>query len=415
MSLSVKNDYASPRWSGEILDCSMPMTLDTYSTCSFRCAYCFAFFQKALAGSKDSYLTGNVRSVNVDKVKSHFLKPETSMFGRYTRSRIVMQWGGLSDPLDEYERRLGVSLELLRFFRELEYPVRICTKGTWWTEDERYTELLRGAKHFNLMFSIITADADVAAQVERFAPSPQERLRAIERVSRLGCGGVTLRLRPFIPGISDKTYLELIRSAASAGVSAVSTEFLCWETRSRLSWRRLSFMSKYAGQDLISLYRTKSQSKAGYMRLNRDAKMPFFLAMRDLCHELGLRFFVSDAHGKELCDGGSCCGLSDSWNYQRGQFTNALLLAKANGAVRWSDIEANLGWAGFSVIDAEGFNTVSAEWRAKFRGLTMKDWMRWHWNSVRSGKGPYKYFGGVLKPSGRDENGDIIYQYVGEK
>ena len=43
--------YGSPRWTGEILDCSMPMTFDTYSNCAFNCAYCFSSFQ-ALAEEK---------------------------------------------------------------------------------------------------------------------------------------------------------------------------------------------------------------------------------------------------------------------------------------------------------------------------------------------------------------------------
>ena len=42
----LKKDYASPRWSNEILDCSMPMSMDTYSKCAYNCLYCFAFFQK---------------------------------------------------------------------------------------------------------------------------------------------------------------------------------------------------------------------------------------------------------------------------------------------------------------------------------------------------------------------------------
>lgn len=38
--------YGSPRWSGEIMDCSMPVTFDQYSNCSFGCIYC------ALRGTK---------------------------------------------------------------------------------------------------------------------------------------------------------------------------------------------------------------------------------------------------------------------------------------------------------------------------------------------------------------------------
>ena len=51
----IKHNYGSPRWTNEIADCSMPMTFDTYSNCSFGCLYCFSQFQRGLGGAKDKY------------------------------------------------------------------------------------------------------------------------------------------------------------------------------------------------------------------------------------------------------------------------------------------------------------------------------------------------------------------------
>ena len=75
--MELKQDYASPRWSGEICDCSMPLTFDTYSTCAYNCLYCFAYFQKShnikgykgKSDSKDRY----VRSVNPERIKKMFI------------------------------------------------------------------------------------------------------------------------------------------------------------------------------------------------------------------------------------------------------------------------------------------------------------------------------------------------------
>jgi sulfatase maturation enzyme AslB (radical SAM superfamily) len=38
--------YISPRISSEFMDCSMPMTFDSYSHCSLGCTYCFAYAQE---------------------------------------------------------------------------------------------------------------------------------------------------------------------------------------------------------------------------------------------------------------------------------------------------------------------------------------------------------------------------------
>lgn len=63
--------YGSPRWSNEIADCSMPMTFDTYSNCSFGCLYCFAQFQRGLGKAKDSYLAKEVCNCRQNQTDVH--------------------------------------------------------------------------------------------------------------------------------------------------------------------------------------------------------------------------------------------------------------------------------------------------------------------------------------------------------
>ena len=152
--------YGSPRWSNEIADCSMPMTFDTYSNCSFGCLYCFAQFQRGLGKAKDSYLAKEVCNVNVDRIKRMFTDPDqyAGQFAPYIKQRRVMQWGGLSDQFDGFEKQRGATLELLRFFKEINYPLCFSTKAAWFTEDERYMELIRGQRNWNFKFSIITMD-----------------------------------------------------------------------------------------------------------------------------------------------------------------------------------------------------------------------------------------------------------------
>lgn len=407
--------YQSPRWSAEIADCSMPMTFDTYSNCSFGCMYCFSQYQRGIGGAKEHYLAKDVKAVSVDKVKRMFSEPEkyAGQFAPYIMQRRVMQWGGLSDQFDGFERKYGKTLELLRFFKEINYPLCFSTKATWWTQDERYMELVRGQRNWNFKFSVITLDESKAAAIERGVPSPSERLDAIGRIANAGAGGATLRLRPFIIGVSTPSYLDLIRQARERGATALSTEFFCLERRSQTLKEYLPRLSELCGFDLMEFYCRYSVAQ-GYLRLNRNVKAPFVKKMKALCDEIGMRFYVSDAHFKELCCNGSCCGLPADWNYSRGQFCEALQIAKRNGEVRWSDIRGDIdslhqyGWS-----RAVGYNCNSSEARGKFYGMTMADFLRWCWNSPSSGKSPYRMFEGILVPAGRDENGDVIYRYDG--
>lgn len=412
--------YQSPRWSNEIADCSMPMTFDTYSNCSFGCMYCFFQSQRAIGGPKESYLHKDVKHVSVDKIKRMFTDPDKygGQFKEYIKQRKVMQWGGLSDQFDGFERKYGITLELLRFFKEIDYPLCFSTKATWFTEDERYMELIRGQKNWNFKFSIITLDEHKAHVIERGVPTPLQRLEAIRKIAEADAGGATLRLRPFIIGISTPSYLDLIREASSRGATAMSTEFMCVEQRSPTLKQWMPTFNELCGFDFMDFYKKFSVS-TGYLRLNRKVKEPFMRNMKQLCEELGMRFYVSDAHFKELCCNGSCCGLPANWNYSRGQWCEALQIAKNSPEhiVRWDDVRKDINGlvSQFQWIRATGYNCNSSEKRAKFEGMTMADYMRWLWNNPQAGQSPYKLFEGALAPIGKDENDNLVYKYNGAK
>lgn len=388
------------------------MSFDTYSNCSFGCVYCFSQYQRGIGKAKDAYFGKEVKSVNPEKVKAIFRgEVPNSQFNEYIRQRRVMQWGGLSDEFDEYERKFGVTLDLMRFFREEcdDYPISFSTKGVWFLDDPRYREVLDGAP-WNCKFSIITMNEWKAKTIEVRVPTPKQRLDAIEKWSDLCTGGATLRLRPFIPGVSDD-YEELIRAAYNKGATAVSTEFFCMEERSKnIAKEHFKTLSMCAGFDLMAYYKRHSES-SGYMRLNRKVKEPTFRHMKEICDELGMRLYISDAHFKELSHGACCCGLPESWNYSRGHFSEALQICKRNGVVYWSDIEPEMSFLDFPWKRAECYNTGGAEKRAKFQGLSMKEYLRYIWNNPTQGQNPYVMFGGVMYPDGQDENGDVIYRY----
>ena len=412
MSEEIKYGYGSPRWTGEIADCTLPLTLDTYSNCSFGCVYCFSQYQRGVGGAKEDYYNKNVKAVNPDKIKKLFsLENKDSQFYPYIKSHRPIQYGGLSDQFDGYERKYGVTYEILKYLREINYPICFSTKSAWVFKDPKYQELFKGADNWNMKFSIITLDENDARRIEVGVPSPQERLEAMKIYNSLSKGGTTLRLRPFIVGVSDKTYLELIEKAHEAGATAVTTEFFCLEMRSINHAREhYRVISDCAGFDIVDFYRSYSNG-SGYLRLNRKIKEKYIKAMQEKCHSLGMRFYVSDAHFKECCDNCCCCALPPNWDYSRGNFSAALQIAKKTGSVRWSDIEKDMYYLEFPYKKAEGFNTTSCEARSKMEGMTMKDYLHYLWNAPRRGQSPYKLFEKVLTPDGYDENGDIIYKY----
>lgn len=412
----LEQTYLSPRWSGEITDCTMPMTFDTYSNCSFGCVYCFSQYQRGVGNTKEAYLRKECRSVNPEKIKKIFTDPDSSQFGEYVKTGRVFQWGGLSDEFDGFERKYGVTLELLKFFKAINYPICFSTKSTWPFFDERYRELFRGQDNWNMKFSIITLDEKIAKKVEVGVPSPQERLRALHEYTTLNKGGATLRLRPFIIGISSRDYKELIVAAHDAGADAVTTEFLCLDSRNvNTAAEHYQALSEACGFDIYAFYRKHSKGN-GYLRLNRKLKEGYIKEMKALCDKLGMRFYVSDAHFKETCANGCCCGLPPEWNYSRGNFSYALQLCRRNGMVQWKDIAGDMYFLEKVMFrSADGFNTNNSVKRAKYFYMTMKDYLHHLWNDPTKGQSPYKMFEGIMQPNGLDENGDIIYIYNEDK
>lgn len=200
MSDTIKENYGSPRWTGEIADCSLPVTLDTYSNCSFGCVYCFSQYQRAVGKGADDYLAKNVRSINVEKVKKILSgEDKTSQFYKYVKDKRPIQYGGLSDQFDGFEKKYGKTYELLKYLKEINYPICFSTKGTWVFHDKKYVDLFKGQDNWNVKFSIITLDENDAKKIEVGVDSPQKRLEAMKIYSSLNKGGATLRLRPFIP------------------------------------------------------------------------------------------------------------------------------------------------------------------------------------------------------------------------
>ena len=367
------------------------------------------------------------RSVNPEKITAMFekilngqidkLPKKQKQFASYIRDRKIMQWGGLADEFDEFERRYGITLELLKYFDRIDYPLSFSTKSHWFTEDSRYMELFRRHSHnWHVKISIITDDDTQSRRMEKGCPPSSERLKTIKALSDMGIH-VTLRLRPYIIGLSE-SFPALISRAHEAGADSVTTEFFCMESRADENLQaRYAEMSRIIGFDIYEFYR-KHSVQSGYKRLNRQIKRPIIARMRDCAHELGMRFHVSDMYCREYNDAMNCCGVPPEWSVSYGgHFGNAILIAREKGRVSFSDIaeDAKSYLSGFLYSDAHGFNQSSSRNRAKYACCSMSDYVRRCWNDVKKATSPARGYGGILVPDGKDSDGNIMYRYRSEE
>jgi len=367
------------------------------------------------------YLDKKVRSVEPKKVVNMFnsilngrferLDNSQAQFIPYVSKRKVMQWGALADQFDNFEKKYHISLKLMRYFDSIDYPLSFSTKAVWWTEDDDYMKLFERHKHnWHVKVSIISL-SEKSKNIERGVPSPQERLKALQRLNQIGVP-TTLRLRPYIIGLSED-YKELIYEAKQVGVGGVTSEFMCLDARAdEKTKERYKKMSEVLGFDVYNVYRERTKG-VGYLRFDPVYKREIFRDMRDYCHSLGLQFNSSDAAGRDFNDTCNCCGVPEDWNSQISHFGGAILIAKEKGEVHFRDIEKDLKelFSGFGWVGATAFNTGTNRNRAKFYDATMFDWIKSMWNS-ETPKAPDRMYG-CLKRGERDEDGNYVYKYVG--
>lgn len=425
--------YGSPRVSSEYTDCSLPFTFDQYSYCSYKCMYCFAYYQKI--NNPSTLQAGGIKlkTVNIQLLKDIFdgKKPNNPYYKQFIKHRFPFHWGGLSEPSCNFERELGVGKELIKKLIELNYPTIFSTKGILFSGGEYY-ELFKKVskkKNFAFQFSIITNNEKMAEFIEEKVPTIEQRFNTMKKLSDLGYWTV-LRLRPFIIGVTDIGLETLLERAKKAGARAISTEFFCLDSiAGEEVKKRYKVISKVSGIDVEKYYKKLSPSERGfYRRLNRDVKENFVKRMWIKCHELGLQFNISDPDFKELNESGSCCGLPESRkqydselvNWTRGQLTYHLKELrkrywKSNGKdkyLHWEMVEKDMAnnWG-----EEHGFYGDSLRnWHSDYAKTTMgyKDEFIQIWNNTRSSANPYNYFHGKLKPSYVDKNKNIVFEYV---
>lgn len=111
--------------------CPMAFRMDMYRGCDFGCRYCFAnmnAFHEIGTG------LSTWREADIDRVKKTFElalktnKPSMSVIVELLRHRVPIHCGGMSDPFQSREFKLGLTKELIKISKEYNYPIVFSTK-----------------------------------------------------------------------------------------------------------------------------------------------------------------------------------------------------------------------------------------------------------------------------------------------
>lgn len=192
-------------------DIDFTWSVNPYRGCYHGCAYCYA-------RPSHEHLDFGAGS---DFERKLVVKPEVASLLRAQlehprwRGELIM-FSGNTDCYQPLEATWGLTRACLQVCLEFRNPVGIITKATLIERDvELVAELAREA-HARVTISIPFWDAEVARAIEPWAPSPERRVKTIQRLADAGVP-VGVNVAPIIPGLNDNDIPAILERAKDAG------------------------------------------------------------------------------------------------------------------------------------------------------------------------------------------------------
>lgn len=187
--------------------CGLPIRLDSYKTCSFGCAYCFANNRKIMEFEKQLQV-GDCESVQ-KRLTRIFEKNKVSannFLDTLIASKYTWHCGGMSDPFQPCEKTYGITEQLIRITKKYDISILFSTKsadlyGAW--------DVIDPMLH---TFQLSVTNVSNNKKLEPNVPSIDKRYAMYRRLKALGFK-VGIRIQPFIPRITTTDIIDMFHDA----------------------------------------------------------------------------------------------------------------------------------------------------------------------------------------------------------
>jgi DNA repair photolyase len=401
------SEYTTPlSITSQFAFCGLPLRLDSYRGCGFRCSYCFARYR---GGNKPSEKILPADATLVTRTLRRALESGGhGLIAEFLRRRTPIHFGGMSDPLQPAEKRHGVTATLLRNLAQYNYPTVLSTRSPMVVE-EPYLSLLMSMGHVVVQFSFSSTRDDIAAKVEPESTRPSVLLRTMNLLARRGVI-VTCRWQPYLPGISEDAS-EFVSRVAATGCRHISFEHLKVPLEQNNSlWRQFT---RNVGQDVAGAYRLREARRDGReLVLPAHEKLSLILKTRTVVQKAGLTFGAADNEFQFLSDTHCCCSGVDQFPGFEGWFQHQIAAAVRRAYTQKTLVTYDLiaaEWQPRAPFDRQ-LNSRSRLTVISESGGRLSDHIRTRWNRSDSPGSPATFFG-VVAHSRCDSNGLATYAW----
>lgn len=384
--------------------CPMPFNMDIWDglTCPYNCIYCFAnaFRASLYTAFFDNSKTMGFRHCNSAYYKKELdkmlplreldmdKKKQLSGINKAFSLDIPVRLGIRFEDFLHTERKVGVSLEMLQYLNEVNYPVMINTKSNV-PADEKYLEALSeneagAAVHVTL----ISNNDEILKKLEPGAPNYRKRLEGMRKLAASGVR-VVARIEPYLFLLNDdpddiKAYMDEVWEA---GVRHITFDTYSYTANN--SGIRQIFMNEGYDYDRLFLAGADSQP-LGSLLLGKFIEM---------FQDYGFSCSSFDMGNTALNNDDICCEVGDwfkgGWNYGSTVMASRFLQSRAGKPTHWKDFE--------NYVDENGGFLTDA----------LKMEVKQLWNLNGNNAYSHKWAPGLVA-CGLDEHG-IVWKYEPDK
>lgn len=331
----------TPKITGTYKVCPIPYKLDTYTGCTFGCKYCFAkdiiegirkLHCKSDAESSFNYLVGADIKAFKRWVEST-MKRESNTADRIAfQERIPIKLGVVADPFPYIEKQTKITYDILRILNEIDYPVQISTKNPEILVDYVDDFIIdNNLPNWAISVTIITSDEEFRKCIEPYAPSIENRLNAIRKITDKGFK-VLVRIQPVIYPYVMSNIDDLINKVHDVGVYGVILEGL--KIKVKLDKKEQAIFQEigdYLRYDLRQWYKENGIKTGVDYEITKEDKIKYINYTKEICNKYDMKVFVGDNNCREYSCNGECCGTQFLRNHKTLQQSNKLMNCKPTG------------------------------------------------------------------------------------
>jgi DNA repair photolyase len=328
--------------------CPMPFNMDIWDGlfCNFGCKYCYAnnFRASLYTAFFDNSKTMGLRHCNPDYYKAEMdkmakyramskedkfnLKGITKAFAL----EIPLRMGIRFEDFTRSEEKYGISLQMLQYLRDIEYPVMINSKSDLPAQDAYVRAMADNKAKAAVHITMITSNEMIIKRLEPGAPSYARRLEALRRLNEAGVRAVP-RIEPYLFLLTDRRedveqYIQDIWDAGSRHIT-----FDTYSYTANNSGIRQDFINEGYDYDRMFIAGADSQP-LGSILLGK---------FMELFRDKGFSCSTFDLGNTPTNDQDICCEVEDwfdrGWNYGCTVMASRYISLREGFPVRWKDFD----------------------------------------------------------------------------